>query len=233
MRIEDDILEKFGRRYRYKKITNIAVSYLIVILGVSSFIYGLHLEPHVTIFRYMTVDGTLFTTIGSLVAIIVNHIEIFRNSELTNKIVYYIRLSSATVELVIFTVVILSHLPFFSESIPMADRYDSFVMHVLVPILSTVSFEINDSPIGKLRPKARWYGTWFVTTYAVVIITLIVTGTLEDEKVPYFFLDITDNPPWLTLTAFIVIYGIGYLLSWFLSEANRKLSWLWFKGFDK
>ena len=89
MRIEDDILEKFGRRYRYKKITNIAVSYLIVILGVSSFIYGLHLEPHVTIFRYMTVDGTLFTTIGSLAAIIVNHIEIFRNSELTNKIVYY------------------------------------------------------------------------------------------------------------------------------------------------
>lgn len=53
------VLEVFHRRYRVKKQVNIAISCLIVLLGVSSFIYGLHIEPGVTIFRFMTVDGTL------------------------------------------------------------------------------------------------------------------------------------------------------------------------------
>lgn len=29
--------------------------------------------------------------------------------------------------------------------------------------------------------------------------------------------------------AFVFIYGCGYLMAWGISEANRKLSWLWFK----
>ena len=79
---EDNLLAKFNTRYRNKKYTNLVVSFLIVILGVSSFIYGLHLEPSYTIFRYMTVDGTLFTTFGSLVYIFVNIVEVRHNTEL-------------------------------------------------------------------------------------------------------------------------------------------------------
>ena len=229
----DLVLSKFNNRYRKKKLTNLIVCFLIIILGISSFIYGLHIEPHVTIFRFMTVDGTLFTTLGAIVYFVVNHIEAKTNSELTNVTVYYIRLSSSCAEMVIFLVVILSHLPFFSEAIPMADRYDSFVMHVLVPILTIISFAINDSPIGKLKPAERWHGTWFVTIYAIIILTLIFTGVIEDELIPYFFLDVKNNPIWLTLLAFVIIYGIGYLMAWFVSEMNRKLSWLWFKGFNR
>ena len=230
---EDNLLAKFNTRYRNKKYTNLVVSFLIVILGVSSFIYGLRLEPSYTIFRYMTVDGTLFTTFGSLVYIFVNIVEVRHNTELTNITVYFIRLSSAVAEMVILLVTLLSHLPFFTESIYIIDRYDSFIMHAVLPVLTLVSFSINDSPIGKLRPMRRWHGTWFVTVYAVIILSLIVSGALERSLIPYSFLDITHNPVWLTVTAFVVIYGIAYLMSWFLSEINRKLSWIWFKGFNK
>ena len=102
-----DLLDKFNRKYRYKKYLNLVVSAMIVVFGISSFIYGLHLEPSVTIFRFMTVDGTMFTTIASVVCIVVNIFEAKRNTELTSLLVYYIRLSSAVAEMVIFLVVIL------------------------------------------------------------------------------------------------------------------------------
>ena len=47
----DVIQNDFDRRYRQKKRTNLAVSILIVLLGVSSFLYGLTLESIKTIFR--------------------------------------------------------------------------------------------------------------------------------------------------------------------------------------
>ena len=228
-----NLLEKFDRRYRYKKYTNLVVSFLIVVFGISSFVFGLHIDPHATIFRFMTVDGTLFTTLGSVIFIIVNIIEAAHNTELTNIPVYYIRLSSAVAEMVILLVVALSHLPVSGEAIPITDRYDSFVMHAVVPILTVVSFAINDSPIGKIRPRKLWHGTWFVTVYAVIIMSLVLSGILEGALIPYYFLDVAHNPVWVAVVAFVVIYGIAYLMSWFISETNRKLSWLWYKGFQK
>lgn len=229
----ENLLKKFKKRYRRKKYTNLIVSFLIVIFGFSSFIYGLQFEPHITVFRFMTVDGTLFTTLGSLIYILVNIIEVRNNTELTSISVYYIRLSSAVAEMVIFLVVIFSHLPFFSESIPVMERYDLFIMHAVIPPLTMVSFAINDSPIGKLKPLNRWHGTWFITIYAVIILTFVVTGILETALIPYFFLDVIHNPLWLSAVAFIFIYGAAYLMAWFLSELNRRLSWLWFKNFAK
>ena len=224
----DNILDAINKRYRMKKRTNIRISILIVILGVTSFVYGLRLEPSVTIFRFMTVDGTVFTTIGAFLAVIANIIEIRYNIEETSKLVYYIRLSSAVVETVIIIVVVFSQLPFFTEHIPIFDRYDSLVMHVFIPILGSLSFIINDSPIGRLSPKKRWYGTWFVTFYAVIIFSLIWSGVLPTELIPYFFLDVVHNSWWITVIAFVFIYGTAYFMSWWISECNRHLSWLWF-----
>lgn len=232
-KIFDSYIENFNRRYWNKKYTNLVISAVIVLLGISSFIFGLHLEPRVTIFRFMTVDGTLFSTFGALIYIIVNIFEIRHNTELTRISVYYIRLSSAVAEMVICMVAFLSHLPFFSRSIPIIDRYDSFIMHAIVPVLTVVSFVLNDSPIGRLNILERLHGTWFVTFYAVVILTLIGTGRIEGKLIPYFFLDIKNNPAWISILSFMIIYGIGYLMGWFLSETNRKLSWLWFKGFNQ
>lgn len=224
----NDVLGAMNRRYQLKKIANIRISILIVILGVSSFIFGLRLEPSVTIFRFMTVDGTVFTTISAFLAVIANIVELKNNTEDTSRFVYFSRLSSAVVETVIFIVVAFSQLPFFTEHIPIFDRYDSLVMHVFIPILGSSSFVINDSPIGRLSPEERLYGTWFVTFYAVVVFLLIGSGLLPTELIPYFFLDVVHNSWWIPVIAFALIYGVAYFMSWWISELNRHLSWLWF-----
>lgn len=229
----DAILSEMDERVLEKKLTNVCISILILILGVSSFTYGLTLEPSITIFRFMTVDGTLFTTLGALVFIIVNLLEVWWKTEITSPVIYYIRLSSAVAEMVIFIVVMFSQLPVFEEHIPVVDRYDSFVMHVLIPVLGVSSFVLNDSPIGKLTPLKRWNGTWFVSCYAVVIFCLIGRGILPQELIPYFFLDVQSNPWSTTAFAFVFIYGVAYLMAWALSELNRKLSWLWFWNVTK
>ena len=225
----DDIMRAFDRRYRQKKTTNLCVSILIAILGISSFVYGLSMESIRTIFRWMTVDGTVFTTLGAMAFIAINVVEIWLNTEMTRKLVYYIRLSSAVAESVIFIVVLFSQMPFFVEHLPVFDRYDSFVMHALIPFLGIASFLINDSPIGKLSAAERWHGTWYVTFYAVIILTLIASETIPTEMIPYFFMDFR-HYAWATACAFVFIYGCAYLMGWGLSEWNRKLSWLWFKG---
>lgn len=225
----DGIWDAYEQRFRKKKLTNICVSALIVLLGVSSFIYGWHLEPGITIFRFLTVDGTLFTTAGAAVFVIANLVEILAETEVSGKTVYYIRLSAAVAESVIFIVVLFSQLPFFSQHLPMFDRYDSFVMHVLIPILGISSFLINDSPIGKLKKRKYWYGTWFVTFYAVIILSLIGSWRLPTELIPYFFLDFRHVHWTVVAFAFVFVYGCAYLMAWRLSEWNRSLSWLWFR----
>lgn len=224
-----EILKAFERRYFLKKITNICISCLIAILGITSFLYGIQLESISTIFRWMTVDGTVFTTLGAMAFIVINIVEVSKHTEMTRKIVYYIRLSSAVAESVILIVVLFSQLPFFEEHLPIFDRYDSFVMHILLPLLAISSFLTNDSPIGKLRPKERWHGTWFVSFYAVIILTLITAKALPTDMIPYYFLDFRHHAG-ASAVAFVFIYSCAYLMGWHLSEMNRKLSWLWFKG---
>ena len=225
----NQILEAFERRYRQKKTTNICLSSLIAILGITSFLYGIQLESISTIFRWMTVDGTIFATLSAIAFIAINIVEVRKNTEMTRKTVYYIRLSSAVAESVILIVVLFSQLPFFTEHLPMFDRYDSFVMHILIPLLGIWSFLANDSPIGKLSPVERWHGTWFVSFYAAIVLPMIAAEVIPTNMIPYFFLDFR-HYAWATVVAFVFIYGCAYLMGWYLSEKNRKLSWLWFKG---
>ena len=181
------------QRYRLKKRVNLAICAVIAVLGITSFLYGIKLEPMPTIFRWLTVDGTLFTTVSAIVCIAVNLVEVFRNTELTREWAYYFRLSSAVAESVIFFVVAFRQFPFFPEHMPMFDRYDSFVMHVMIPLLGIGSFLINDLPIGRLKPRQRWKGTWFVTCYAITMLMLISTGLLPPERIPYPFLNYLEN----------------------------------------
>ena len=230
LQLYDAAQNAFDRRYQGKKLTNLIISAVIAALGLSSFVYGLGLESIRTIFRWMTVNGTMFTTLGALVFVAVNLIELVAHTELTKVSVYYIRLSAAVAEAVIFIVVMTSQLPVFPEHMDIIDRYDSFVMHVVIPVLGVFSFLVNDSPIGRLKPRERWHGTWFVTCYGVVIVMLIGTGLLPPELIPYFFLNYRENGWGLFIVAFVFTYGSAYMMAWGLSEANRKLSWLWFKG---
>ena len=136
----EDIEMALDRQYRKKKRANLIISALIAVLGVTSFVYGLRLESIRTILRWLTVDGTLFTTVSAILCIAVNLVEVLENTELTRRSIYYLRLSSAVAESVIFIVALFSQFPLFSEHIPIFDRYDSLVMHLLIPPLCVESF---------------------------------------------------------------------------------------------
>ncbi|MBQ8110676.1 MAG: hypothetical protein IJ124_11005 [Clostridia bacterium] len=69
----------------------------------------------------------------------------------------------------------------------------------------------------------------FVSFYAVIVLSLIATGALPTDMIPCFFLDFRHYAG-ATAIAFVFIYGCACLMGWYLSEKNRKLSWLWFKG---
>ncbi len=108
-----------------------------------------------------------------------------------------------------------------------------FNMHILIPLLMIASFIANDSPEGVLSFGQKWHGTWYVTLYAAVVITLIVTGVIPAELIPYFFLDVTHLPLLDLAGYFIAIYGIAFLLSNILSYLNRKISWLWLHDLNR
>lgn len=222
--------EKLKQRYKMKKSVNILISAVIVLLGTVSvaFIFRFDKEGILT-FRWLTVDGTLFTIVCSSAFIAINLIEIFYKTELTAVSVYYIRLSGAVAEGLIMIVVLLSQLPIFEDHMHIL-RFDMFNMHLLIPLLTISSFIINDAAIGKLKLKDLLKGTRFVTVYAVIIIILIQSGVLKSKEIPYFFLDFANMEWWLILMGFAIIYGIGILLSYCISEMNRKLSWLWLKN---
>ena len=221
---------RFQHRYQCKKLVNLLISVVIVVLGCLSVHYiWFYDQDGLLTFRWMTVDGTIFTTLIALFYIIVSILEMARYTELTNRFVYYMRLASAVAESLIMVVVLLSQLPFSPAHMHIL-RFDMFNMHILIPVLTVLSFILNDSPIGKLRFARKFHGTWFITLYAVVIITLILTGIIPSEQIPYFFLDVKNMPVLAFVGCFVFIYALGWLLSHLLSTWNRRLSWLWFKG---
>ena len=76
----DTVQEALNRQYQKKKRVNLLISMVIAVLGITSFLYGLRLESIRTIFRWLTVDGTVFTTISAMLCIIVNVVEVLRKS---------------------------------------------------------------------------------------------------------------------------------------------------------
>ena len=225
----DQILDSFDRRCRMKKMVNLLLCAVIIILGISSvlFIWN-HDQEGILTFRWMTVDGTIYTTVMTMFILAVNVVELEEQTELTERHVYFARLSSAVAECLILVVALLSQLPFFSEHMHLT-RYDMFCMHVMIPLLTVISFAINDPPVGPLKLREIFIGTDFVTVYAAVIIPLIAANVITDEYIPYFFLDVRNMKMPYVAGCFAVIYGIAFLISYCLYRLNRKLYWGWFR----
>ena len=203
MQAYDRIQEAFDRRYRVKKATNLTVSAVIALLGVTSFLYGLRLEPMPTIFRWMTVDGTLFTTFGAIVYIAVNLVELLRKTELTRVSAYYIRLSSAVAESVILSVVLVSQLPFFPEH-PVCCALTGILISIVAgtPVGSTIvaadiAAFLVCSAVSVLKTHERrivWGGEHvYPDDYPEEGNDIVVTGRLEAyEEDGFLYLHLVD-----------------------------------------
>ena len=130
------IEQRFKRRYRQKKLTNLLISAVIVLLGITSVLYIWNYDRDgVLTFRWMTVDGTIFTTVIAFFYIAVNLLEITRYTELTSRLAYFMRLASAVAESLIMAVVLLSQLPVFPQH-----------MHIFALICSRCTYRSRSSP---------------------------------------------------------------------------------------
>ena len=137
-----------SRRNRNLRL-NLLISSLLFVFGVSSLAasaVSLAEENFLFAFRYMTMNGTVFTTLVSLIIIIVCITEMVTGKAVKLRQLYYLRLCSAVTECIIAVVIMLSLLPFVPDN-PNLLTYDSFTMHVIIPLLAIASFLLKSAGV--------------------------------------------------------------------------------------
>lgn len=221
---------QFDKRFRMKKTLNLVISLIIFLLGIIPIYLVFFVKEGIYGFRYLTVNGTIFTMTGAFIYVFVSLYEIITKNEITYIPVYFLRLSCAVSETVIMIVVIIG---LFTRDATPIDEWDEVIIHAIMPVLMVASFLVNDSPIGKIRLRRLWNGTWFITVYGIISIIFYSSGLLPMSMIPYYFLNPTILPPIHIAFSIITIYMIAFTMAFILYFFNRKLSWLWFKGIGK
>ena len=225
----DEFAERFSKRYILKKRVNALLCFFIALCGATAVLYSRFIF-HNALFdrlRYMTFWGTIYTSIVSFIFGFVCIREAAGQTEVTYRPVYFLRLSSATTESVIFAVVMFGLMPFVPDE-PDLTSYPGIMMHLVVPFTTVMSFLLNDPPFGKPKPADPLKGTTFIALYAVVMGVIFGTGILPSEKAPYSFLDFENTSAAFKMASLIGIFAVGYGISLLLMRLNMKLSWIWF-----
>ena len=217
-------------RFKYKKQLNILISLTISVLGFCSFFISVIRDMNwdfLSDFRFMTINGTVFTSIISLITAVISLAEIIKGEDIKLEKFYFLRLTSVVTESIIAIVILMSLFPFIPDK-PNILKYDSFNMHVIIPILTIVSFLIAEPPSEKIKPIMRFNGSALITIYSVIIVSLILWGVIPQSEIPYSFLEVNTRPLWYVLLAGVIIYAGAYFLSWGYIELNKKISKSWY-----
>ena len=217
-------------RFKYKKQLNILISLTISVLGFCSFFISVIRDMNwdfLSDFRFMTINGTVFTSIISLITAVISLAEIIKGEDIKLEKFYFLRLTSVVTESIIAIVILMSLFPFIPDK-PNILKYDSFNMHVIIPILTIISFLIAEPPSDKIKPIMRFNGSALITIYSVIIVSLILWGVIPQSEIPYSFLEVNTRPLWYILLAGVIIYTGAYFLSWGYIELNKKISKSWY-----
>ena len=217
-------------RFKYKKQLNILISLTISVLGFCSFFISVVRDMNwdfLSDFRFMTINGTVFTSIISLITAVISLAEIIKGEDIKLEKFYFLRLTSVVTESIIAIVILMSLFPFIPDK-PNILKYDSFNMHVIIPILTIVSFLIAEPPSEKIKPIMRFNGSALITIYSVIIVSLILWGVIPQSEIPYSFLEVNTRPLWYILLAGVIIFAGAYFLSWGYIELNKKISKSWY-----
>lgn len=216
-------------RFYIKKAINITLCALIFALGISAYLVSVFTDAKgdfLSLFRFMTINGTLLTTFVSLGTAVINVLELRLGAELYTRFGYLLRLSAAVTECVIAIVILLSLLPFIPDS-PELLKFDSFTMHIVLPLLTIASFILDGLPAGRLRRREHLSGALPMTVYAAVMVPLILLGLIPTERIPYSFMQFGRHPFWYSLLFAALVYLLAVLLTYALYCFNRRARNLW------
>ena len=98
-----------------------------------------------------------------------------------------------------------------SQDRPKLLRYDMINMHLNIPILTVVTFVLNDEAIGKCSWKKLTGGLIFLELYSISVVTLILLRVIPEEKIPYRFLNVWSGQAWYTIAVALIVFSGGYL----------------------
>ena len=222
------VQEQLLSHYFWKKMMNMLLCTAVLVLGISAFLVGAaqNTESWLTDFRFMTVNGTLYTVLIAGLTAAVSAKEFISHKEIYKRFLYCLRLSSAVTECVIVMVVALSFLPFIPDN-PDILRYDSFCMHVVIPLLSVISFLLFETPEDRMKPLHHISSVWLIAAYAAVMIPLIALGVIPRRYIPYSFLDIGFRPLWYVLLAGMIVFSGAFLIAGGLFRLNQRYTDRW------
>lgn len=214
-----------------KLVFTLLMDLLIAVLGVTSLYEKFFLIDGVIAFRAFTVDGNLFTTIVSIIAVITGIKALLSKKENESACMYFLWLCAAVTETVIFLVVMLGYLPFVPDT-PKITPYHMFCLHVAIPVLAVARFILFSKPQGVVKPSKLLRGAIPIGVYGLFVVIAIRAGVLPTAFVPYSFLDFEHNYIWYFLFALFAIPGLGYLGGLLFYRTNMAASALWYNKED-
>jgi len=201
---------------------SLIINIIILILGISSIIieisktflykdnfYGEFYD----VFRYFTIDGNLYTII-TIIILLIN----WKNNN--NKFLYFLSLSSVISEFIIFIVVMFIIVPF--SGVIYINSYTGMSLHIFIPILIAFrflycEFKNNDNSI-----LLKLSGAFPILIYGIIISILISFKIIENNKIPYEFLNYHNNPIWLNILVLILFPIFTIFFSILFNFLNLK-----------
>ncbi len=92
-------------------------------------------------------------------------------------------------------------------------------LHFLCPVLAMASFLLIETE-PRLGKRCVWTGLLPTFVYAAIVLVLNFAKTLTG---PYFFLEVYENPWYMSIVWVVVVLGMAALLSWLLLLINRAI----------
>ena len=105
-------------RFKYKQQLNILIRITISVLGFCSFFISVVRDMNwdfLSDFRFMTINGTVFTSIISLITAVISLAEIIKGEDIKLEKFYFLRLTSVVTESIIAIVILMSLFPFIPD----------------------------------------------------------------------------------------------------------------------
>ena len=193
------------------------------------------------LFRYFTIDGNLISCIFNIIISIKQYqaLRMKTDEAIQEKTIshflYMISLISATIDIIIFVVVIFIFVPMADTEmiIGLIGTYKASSVHITVPLILTFRFLFLDK--RKRDPKIieKFYGGIPMVLYGSIMFILCGTKVFKsfdkkegDGYIPYPFLDIYHQEwyfcTFIALFIFIFGFGISFLFD-FLNKKFEKL----------
>jgi hypothetical protein len=110
-----------------------------------------------------------------------------------------------------------------------------FNLHILIPILVTIRFIFFEYKKNKIDTIKTLYGTLPIMIYGLITFFLVIfkVFTKENNKIPYTFFEIYDNPWWFSLLSIGGIVATTFGLCILMNYLNEQFGNYEFKNEKK